>query len=86
VNTEEYLAHVVAVLHLINQKGLNLQCRKLAKTVDMLARTRENLQKSSGPMGLSSKEEKDARKFELVHIQEMLKEVWKAHGKAVAKM
>jgi hypothetical protein len=36
-NTKEYLAHVVAVLHLINQKGLNLQCRKLVKTVDKLA-------------------------------------------------
>jgi hypothetical protein len=32
-NTEEYLAHIIAVLHLINQKGLNVQCRKLAKTV-----------------------------------------------------
>jgi hypothetical protein len=31
-NTKEYLAHVVAVLLLIYENGLNKQCRKLAKT------------------------------------------------------
>jgi hypothetical protein len=61
-NIKEYLAHVIAGLHLINQKELNVQCRKLAKTVDKLAGTQENLQKSIGPMGLSSKEEKEAGK------------------------
>jgi hypothetical protein len=50
-NTKEYLAHVTAVLRLINQKGLNMQCRKLAKTVDKLAGTLENLQKPNGPKG-----------------------------------
>jgi hypothetical protein len=32
-NTKEYLAHVVAVLCLISQEGLDVQCRKLAKAV-----------------------------------------------------
>jgi hypothetical protein len=41
-NTEEYLAHVVVVLCLINQKRLGVQCRKLAKAVDKLARMLEN--------------------------------------------
>jgi hypothetical protein len=50
-STKEYLANVVAVLHLINQKGLNLQCRKLAKTVDKLTGTLDNLQKPNGPKG-----------------------------------
>jgi hypothetical protein len=51
-NTKDYLAHVVTVLHLINQKGLNVQCRKLAKPVDKVARTLENLQKPVGPKGV----------------------------------
>jgi hypothetical protein len=42
-NTEEYLVHIIAVLHLIHQKRLNMQCRKLAKAVDKLAGTLENL-------------------------------------------
>jgi hypothetical protein len=36
-NTEEYLAHIVLVLCLINQKGLDMQCRKFSKAVDKLA-------------------------------------------------
>jgi hypothetical protein len=35
-NTKKYLAHVIAVLHLINKKGFNMQCRKLAKADDEL--------------------------------------------------
>jgi hypothetical protein len=33
-NTKEYLAHIVAVLHPISQKGLDVQCRKLAKVTN----------------------------------------------------
>jgi hypothetical protein len=47
-NNKEYLAHIVTVLHLIDQKGLNVQCRKLAKAVDKLAGTLKNLLKASG--------------------------------------
>jgi hypothetical protein len=36
-NTKEYRGYVVVVLCLINQKGHNVQCRKLAKAVDKLA-------------------------------------------------
>jgi hypothetical protein len=84
-NTEEYLVHVVAVLNLINQKGLDMQCRKLAKTVDKLAGTLENLQKPNGPKGACYKEVQEARKLELSQIQEMLEEARKAHNKSVAK-
>ncbi len=42
-NTKEYLANVVAVLRLIRQKGLDLQCRKLAKAVDKLDGTLNNI-------------------------------------------
>jgi hypothetical protein len=82
---EKNLAHVVAVLRLINQKVLVMQCRKLAKAVEKLAGTFKNLQKSSGPTGSSSKDKKEAHKLELVHTQEMIQEAHKAHNKAVAK-
>jgi hypothetical protein len=85
-NTREYPVHVVVFLHLIIQMGLNVQCRKLAKPVNKLAGTLENLQKSSGPKGATSKEDQESHKVEIVHTQEMLEEAWKAHNMAVAKM
>ncbi len=76
-NTKEYLAHIITVLHLINQKGLNVQCRKLAKTVDKLVGTLDNLQKSIGPKGSKSNEDQEASKLELSQTQEMLKDTQK---------
>jgi hypothetical protein len=35
-NNKEYLAHIIAILCTIKQKGLNAQCRKLAKAVEKL--------------------------------------------------
>jgi hypothetical protein len=85
-NTEEYLAHVIAVLCLINQKGLNVQSRKLAKVVDKLFGTLENLQQPTGPKGgASSKEDQASRKLGILYTQAMLKEAQKAQDKAVAK-
>jgi hypothetical protein len=31
VNTKEYLTHIVAVLHIIDQKGLGAKCRSLPR-------------------------------------------------------
>jgi hypothetical protein len=42
-----------------------VQCRKLAKTVDKLAGTLENLQKPNGLKGAGSKEDQEAHKLEL---------------------
>ncbi len=85
-NTKEYLAHIVAILRLINQKGLNVQCRKLANAVYKLAGTLENLQKPTGPKGATSKKGQKFRKLEILRTQEMFKEAQKSHNKAVAKM
>jgi hypothetical protein len=85
-NTKEYFAHVVTVLCLINQKGLGMQGRKLAKTVVKLAGTQENLQQPNGHKDASSKEHQEARKLELGQTQEMLKKARTAHNKAVAKI
>jgi hypothetical protein len=54
--TEEYLVHVVAVLCLINQKGLNKQCMNLVKLLEKQAWTLAVLHKSIGPKGSNSKE------------------------------
>jgi hypothetical protein len=63
---KEYLAHVVVVLHLISQKGLDMQCRKLAKAVDKLARTLKNLLKAAGSKTtVSSDDDLEARKLKI---------------------
>ena len=67
---------MVTVLRRINQKGLYVQSRKLAKTVDKLAGTLENVQKPNGPKGACSKEDQEARKLEFGQTQEMLKDAW----------
>jgi hypothetical protein len=48
VNTEEYLAHIVAVLPIIKQKGLDTKCRKLGKVVVRQSKTLKNLLEAAG--------------------------------------
>jgi hypothetical protein len=78
-NTKEYLVHVVAFLCLIRQKGLNVQCRKLAKAVDKLAGTLKNLLTAAGSKTtILSDDDVEARKLEIEQTQEMLQEALKA--------
>jgi hypothetical protein len=42
-NNEEYLTHIVAVLHIIDQKGLPKKCRVLAKAVVKRSEALKNL-------------------------------------------
>jgi hypothetical protein len=56
-NTMEYLAHIITVLCLINQKGLNVQCKKLAKIVDKVDGMLEKLQEADGTKGIISKDQ-----------------------------
>ncbi len=46
-NNEEYLAHVVAVLRIIEQKGLPKKCRVLAKAVVRQSEALKNLQEAA---------------------------------------
>ncbi len=46
-NNEEYLAHVVAVLCIIKQKGLPKKCRVLAKAVVRWSEALKNLQEAA---------------------------------------
>jgi hypothetical protein len=76
-NTKEYLAHIVAVLGLISQKGLKVQCRKLAKAVDKLTTTLKNLQKAArSKTTVSSKDDVEAQKLEIGQTQQMLQEAF----------
>jgi hypothetical protein len=43
---EEYLAHIVAVLRVIEQKGLPKKCRVLAKAVARQSKALKNLQEA----------------------------------------
>jgi hypothetical protein len=47
-NTKEYLAHIVAVLHIIKQKGLDIQSRKLGNADVKLTGTFKDLLKAAG--------------------------------------
>ncbi len=46
-NNEEYLAHIVAVHQVIEQKGLPKKCQVLAKTVARRSKALKNLQKAT---------------------------------------
>jgi hypothetical protein len=85
-NTKEYLAHIVAVLRLLNQKELNLQCRKLAILLKKQARILSALNKSIGPKSLNFKKSQESWKVEIKPTTEMLEEARKEHNKATTKM
>ncbi len=46
-NNEEYLAHIVAVLKVIDQKRLPKKCRVLAKAVARRSEALKNLQEAT---------------------------------------
>ncbi len=46
-NNEEYLVHIVAVLQVIEQKGLAKKCRVLAKAVVRRSEALKNLQEAA---------------------------------------
>jgi hypothetical protein len=47
-NNKEYLAHIVAALQVIEQKGLPKKCRVLAKAVVKRSEALKNLQEAAG--------------------------------------
>ncbi len=46
-NNEEYIAHIVAVLRIIDQKGLPKKCRVFAKVVAKWSEALKNLQEAA---------------------------------------
>jgi hypothetical protein len=86
-NTEEYLAQIVAVFQIINQKGLPKKCRMLAKAVVKRFEVLKNLLQATGSQDtVLANVDVQARKVEIDQTQKMLQEAQKAHHKAIAEM
>jgi hypothetical protein len=85
-NSKEYLAHIVAVLCIIKQKGLPKKCRVLAKAVVKRSKVLKNLQEAAESWDtVSTSVDLQARKVEIEQMSQMLQEAQKAHNKAIAK-
>jgi hypothetical protein len=83
---KEYLAHIVAVLHIIGQKGLPKKCKMLAKAVVRWSEALKNLQEAAGSgETVSTSVDVTAHKVEIEQTQQMLQEAQKAHNKAIAE-
>jgi hypothetical protein len=85
-NNKEYLMHIVAVLQVIEQKGLPKKCQVLAKAVARRSETLRNLQEAAESQDtVSTTVDVLARKVEIDQIQQMLQEAQKAHYKAIVE-
>jgi hypothetical protein len=72
-NIEEYLAHIVAVLRIIKQKGLEAQCRKPQKAVVRLTGTFKDLLKAAElKETILTDDDMEACKLEIKETQKML--------------
>ncbi len=86
-NTEEYLMQIVAVLQIINQKGLGKKCRMLANAVEKRSMVLKNFLKAVGSQDtILANIDVQARKVEIEQTQQMLQEAEEAHNKAITKM
>ena len=85
-NNKEYIVHIVAVLRIVEQKGLPKKCRVYAKAVAKRQVALKNLQEASESRDtVSTSVDVTARKVEIEQTQQMLQEAQKAHNKAIAK-
>jgi hypothetical protein len=85
-NNEEYLAHIIAVLQIIDQNGLPKKYRMLAKAVVRQSEVLKNLQEAAGSQDIiSTNVDVQACKVEIEQTQQMLQEAQKAHDKAIAE-
>ncbi len=82
-NNEEYIAHIVAVLRIIKQKGLHEKCRVYAKAVVKRQAALKNLQEASEPQVMSVVVA--ARKVVIDQTSQMLQEAQQAHNKAITE-
>jgi hypothetical protein len=85
-NTKEYLAHIVADLRIINQKGRDIQCRKLGNAVVSQTRMFKILPKAAGSKDTVSLDNNvEVHKLEIKETKKMLQEAQKQHNEAIAK-
>ncbi len=72
-NNKEYLAHIVAVLQVIEQKGLPKKCQVLAKAVVRRSEALKNLQEAMESQDtVSTPVDVTAHKVEIEQTQQML--------------
>ncbi len=86
-NNKEYLIHIVAVLHIIKQRGLDSRCRKLEKAVLRQSEMLKNLLEASGSQDtVSTTVDVTARKVEIEPTQQLLQDFQKAHEKVITNV
>ncbi len=86
-NNKEYITHIVAVLRIIKQKGLQKKCRVYAKAVAKRQAALKNLQEASEPQDtVLTSVDVAACKVEIEQTTQMLQESQRAHNKAIAKL
>jgi hypothetical protein len=74
-DNEEYLTHIVAVLRVVEQKGLPKKCRVLAKAVVRRSEALKNLQEAAESRDtVSTTIDVTARKVGIEQTQQMLQE------------
>ena len=74
-NTKEYLMHIVAVLCIIKQKGLNARCRKFKKAALRQSKMSKNLLEAAGSQDtVSTNVDVMARKVEIEQTQQLLQD------------
>jgi hypothetical protein len=85
-NNAEYLAHIVAVLQVIEQKGLPKKCQVLSKAVARRSKALKNLQEAAESRDtVLTSVDITACTVEIEQTNQMLQETQKAHDKAIAK-
>jgi hypothetical protein len=85
-NNEEYLAHIVAVLRVIEQKRLPKKCQVFTKAVVSRSEALKNLQKTAKSRDtVLTSVDIMACKVEIEQTNQMLHEAQKAHNKAIAE-
>ncbi len=84
---ENTVAHILAVLCIIQQKGLDMKCKKLGKTVVKQSKALKNLLQATGSKDTVSLDvDVKAHRVEIKQTQQILQEAQKQHGEAIAKM
>ena len=84
-NNEEYLAHIVAVLQVIEQKRLPKKCQVVVKAVVRRSKALKNLQKAAESQDtVSMSVDVTAHKVEIEQTSQMLQEAQKAHDNTIA--
>jgi hypothetical protein len=86
-NNKEYHTHIVAVVRVIKQRGLDSRCRKLKKAVLRQSKMLKNLLKAAGSRDTVLMDiDIQARKVEIEQTQQLLQDFQKAHDKPIAEV